>query len=464
MADVSAHSPEADGRWSASSLIYFAAYICTIINEVIHNTGLGDIANWLMLAFITLEYRKTEIIPKVMSTLLLAIGLLAASTLDMAWDNIWQGVSRTRVFLVLFGSVAWLAVPARESPSLRAIREMVLTQPPGRRFAYLGIAAHGLGLAFNLAGISLLSGMISDKHSPRLKRRLGRAMAHGFALVPCWSPFFVGAVVILAAWPEVKWSQIAPYGVCLAIILWSLSWAMDKLTNPPRPPSANAPVPAKVSGKAWLNTSVVLGCLFTAVILIVEGVDISIPIALGIVGPPLALIWRASFYAPSERRDQSIAFSRRTISGLKNIRSEILLFTAANTMGVGISGLIDPDLITTTVQSFDLAPLAMLLLLSFCYLTLAALGLHPVITIILLSQFLTAELMGISPTIMVLALLALWGLSTNLSPTSATSLYISRLTNESNLTVAWRWNAPFSYAAGIVISILGATLSYFGLM
>ncbi|MBT4966250.1 MAG: hypothetical protein HOM79_08520 [Alphaproteobacteria bacterium] len=450
--------------WSLPSLLYFAAYILTILEAIWPLHALDSLANWLMLAFIVLEYRRTERIPMIMSALLLAIGLLAASSLDIAWNNLWEGISRTRVFLVLFGSVAWLAVPARESPSLRMIREMVLTQGPGRRFAYLGVAAHGLGLAFNLAGISLLSGMISDKHPPRLRRRLGRAMAQGFALVPCWSPVFVGAVVIFAAWPQVKWLEVAPYGICLALILWSLSWGLDKLFNPAPLVTADRPEPTKVTGLAWLRTGGILGTLFALIILMVEGSGITIPIALGLVAPPLPLVWRASLYKPSERMAQSAGFAYRAIAGLKNIRSEIVLFTAANTMGVGIAGIFDPDLITAFVGDLEFGTWGMLLLLAFTYLTFGAVGIHPVITIILFSQFLTPELLGVSPSVMVLSLLALWGLGTNMSPTSATVLYISRLTKENNLTVAWRWNGPFSYSAGFVIASLGATLTWFGLM
>ena len=453
-----------DERWSASSLLFFSAYLLTIAHALLPHMVLDSLANGCMLAFIVIEYRRTEIIPKIMSALLLVVGLVAASTVGNAWHDLWEGLSRTRVFLVLFGAVAWLAVPAKESPSLRAIREMVLTQPPGRRFAYLGMAAHGLGLAFNLAGISLLSGMINDKHPPRLRRRLGRAMAQGFALVTCWSPFFVGAVVILGAWPEFKWSEIAPFGICLAVALWGLSWGMDKMTNPRPTSDAARKAPSTVSGLAWLRTAGVLSVLFAAVIFLVEGQGISIPVALGIVAPPLALIWRASFYSAPERAKESTGFAYRTIAGLKNIRGEIVLFTAANTMGLGLSDVINPEQIAAFVSGLGYAPLVMMILLCYSYLALGALGLHPVITVVLLSQFLTAEMLGVSPTVMILTLMALWGMGTNISPTSATVMYISRLTRENNLTVAWRWNGPFSVAGGTVIAVLGTAVSYLGLV
>ena len=48
-------------------------------------------------------------------------------------------------------------------------------------------------------------------------------------------------------------------------------------------------------------------------------------------------------------------------------------------------------------------------------------------------------------------------LATNTSPVSATVLFVSRVARESNLTFAWRWNAPYSFAgaallAGLVIA------------
>ncbi len=436
--------------------LFAAAYAATVADALFHVGALVAGANLAIALFVLIEFGRVPVLPRLVGSLLVAVGLAAAfmnGSMAVALEVLWQGLGRTLPFLVLFGAVAWLQVPASESPSLSAIRDMVVAQPPGRRFAFLGAAAHLLGMAFNLAGITLLSGMVSQQEDRRLRRRLGRAMAQGFATSTCWSPFFVGAAVILALLPAVAWVEVAPFGIALGVVLVFLSWFIDRLGRPRQAAAAPPASPAGgVPARAWRGTVSVLALLFAGTMALVEGLGFSIPIALGLVAPPLALAWRGRIAGPGRALASQRDLARQVVGALASLRSEAVLFLGANVMGVGIAAILDPGLVANTLAASGLGADAIVLLLAWGFILGAALGLHPVIIGTLILTTLSPADLGLRPELLALMLMALWGLGTNVSPVSATVLYLSRLTGENNLTVAWVWNAPFAFAASTTVA------------
>jgi len=436
------------------SWLFFATFALVLVAAVTSVRLLVDIANLVMITFLVLEFRRIPRIPMFVGSILLAIGLATSYSAGAVFDSLWTGVEQTHKFLVLFGAVAFLQVPASSSKSLRAIQEMVKSQPPGKRYTYLAGAAHLLGFAFNLAGISLMTDLVSRQQDKLVKQRLGRAMLHGFATVTCWSPFFVGAVLILDAWNEVTWAEAAPFGVTLAFILTLLSWLMDRFGARKAPGSGNAPAPSKVSPRAWRRTTTVLGILFAGAISLVEFGGLSIPNALGLVAPPLALVWYGSMFQTAGQVGAAGEFARRSIGRLAGLRGEMLVFLSANFMGAGIASVIDPQAIADLISASNLGIDARIFILAMSFVVLGALAIHPVILIVLLAELLPAGAIGVPPLVLVVMLLALWGIATNVSPVSATVLFVSRAADETNLTVAWRWNGPYSFSAAALVALI----------
>jgi len=212
--------------------------------------------------------------------------------------------------------------------------------------------------------------------------------------------------------------------------------------------------PARYRPRPWRRTSLVLGFLFAGAISLVEIGGFSIPIALGLVGVPLSLVWYGTLFRGSGQIIAGADFARQSISRLANLRGEMMVFVGANIMGAGIASVIDSQVIANLIAAADLGVDAKIFILAMSFVILGALAIHPVILIVLLAQLLPADAMGVPPLVMVVMLMALWGISTNVSPVSATVLFVSRAANENNLTVAWRWNGPFSFSAAIVVALI----------
>ena len=85
---------------------------------------------------------------------------------------------------------------------------------------------------------------------------------------------------------------------------------------------------------------------------------------------------------------------------------------------------------------------------------LGLLGVHPVVSVILIGESVSPEILGVADWVMALTLLSVWGLSTMVNPYSATTLYLSKVTSISPFVIAWQWNLPICLLANTVASLL----------
>jgi len=443
---------------SVSAALYLALCALTIVDALADWPPAVWAASSLVVVFLVLEGARIARLQALVGLALAGSGLLIAATQGALADTLVDGLRRTLPFLLLFASVTWLQIPAAQSPALLKVRAVALAQPPGRRFAVVGTAAHFLGVAFNLAGLSLLTPMVSRETPPSLRERLGRAMVQGFGAGTAWSPFYVGTAVILSAVPGVRWIEVAPVGLGLALLLVVWSWGFDRLflrrgAQPTQPSGRTGPPPRLTGGDAR-NLAVLLGVLFGATILLVEGLLLSIPVSLAIVAPLFALGWAAVIRTHDPEANAGRVLIRTVYSKMPDLRGETLLFAGANILGVGVASALTPETVAGAVDTVaGIAWLAVPLLM-LGMVGGSMLGLHPVVFVVLVTSVLPPETLGLTPQIMALAMMSMWGQSTNSSPFSATSLFMARITGDSNWRIAWRWNAPFAVTATGLLALV----------
>ena len=442
---------------SPSSWLFLALIVAALL-DAFGVAFMGTAAVALLALYIVLEIRRVAWPQQAIASVLIVAGLAAAisapgaSALSALVATLAKGLSASLSFLVLFAAVAWLTVPALESPSLRAARDAVASQPPGWRFATLALAAHLLGSVFNLVAVSLLAILIGHQEKPDVRKRLARALVQGFATATAWSPLFVGTAVILAILPEVRWISIAPYGVGIAVLLLVLAWSGDRLFNPARAPLGAAVVPLPKNA-AWRLAGLVTA-LLVGVIGLVELTGFSIPIVLGLIGPPFALLWRAK-QRPEAALEQAADLTRKVVRGLADLRSETLMFTAANTFSAGIAQAVPAAKAGEAIGLIGLGPDGLVFAFALGLMAASALGIHPVIAVVLIGSVIPTETFGLPLPLLAILLMALWGMGTNVSPFSATNIIMSRAVGVNHWLIAWRWNLPFSLAgAGIVAAVV----------
>ena len=442
-----------------SSLLFLLIAVLTVAKALSHHTIFADAAIIAILAFLILEFRRIPPTHKKVGVSLLVCGGVAAASHGTFFETVYSGLERTLPFLLLFASVAWLQVPSSQSPTLLTVREAVLRQPPGRRFASVVTAAHFLGVSFNLAGLALLTPMVRQGIEQSLQRRLGRAMIQGFAAGTCWSPFYVGTAFILTAVPGVDWVAVGLPGLAIAVLLMIWSWLIDRLFARPAAVSRESNNNAehiKLPYSAIWRTFLILASLFAAVIALVEGQDLSIPIALSIIAPLFALIWMFLIHHRSTGSGISgiSDMTKSVLSSYPGLRGEAMLFSGANVLGVAVASLIPKSMTEAWASTVSAYPYLTLFILITGYGLASAAGIHPVVSVVLITTIITPEMIGFPPEIMALAFMAMWGQGTNTSPFSATVLYMARVTGADGWTIAWRWNASFVASTMLLIYLI----------
>lgn len=434
-----------------SSWVALGVFVLTIADHFVGVAAVGYVPVALLVLFVLLEVRRARRAEVAVAAALALGGLAAAWGAGDPGRVVVAAVHRTQPFFLLFAAIAWLHVPADRSASLRAAQELALAQPPGRRFPVLLMAAHALGSVLNLAGISLLTGVLRNAASDALRARATRALTQGFTGALCWTPFFVAMSVGLSLVPGLRWSDVAPFGLVAAVALMALSWTLDRLFH--RRPEKDAPPPdAGAAGRRfhWRMAAAPVS-LFALVIALVEAWTMPIPVALGLVAPVYAAGWMA-VQAAGRASPAMVAadLARRVVGGLPNLRGETLLFLGANLFGAGLAAALPPELVGRALAAAQLSPDALIGLVFATILLLSLAGIHPLVPVVVFGEILPPALLGLPPAPYCAALIAMWGLGAAVSPFSGTTLFMRRAGGLSAWRIAWVWNGPYG--------IIGAAL------
>jgi hypothetical protein len=446
---------------STSSWLYLAIFLLTVVGSFVPVDGIKTVAMILAVAFAIREFARTPRVPRTVGAVLTVAGAGVGWYAGAPVDVVVGGIGRTLPFFVLFAAVICLQAAADRSASLSAAREYAAGQGPGRRFLLVSAACHYLGSVLNLAGVSLFSLVVVREDDPARRKRMTMALLQGFTAASFWSPFFVAVPVILGVIPGVRWIDIAFFGLLGGAVLIINGWLLEVLFRPRGAPEPVDREPVILPASAKKGLATIFLSLFVIVVGLVEGFHLSIPIVLGLVAPPYALIWclagkgnRASPHAIT-----ASGFVVRVFKGLPNLRGEIAIFLSANIFGAGVAAAIQPEAVARLVESLSLPADAKVLLVVAIFMICGAMGLHPVIVVMIVGHVLPPEVIGIPPRFMVLLLLSLWGLSTTVSPFGASVLLMSRISKTSGFIIAWRWNVAYGLSGAVFATLFVIGLS-----
>lgn len=451
MTAIAAHR---SGAWSAS---FYAGFTMLTIAEAF---GVGrlsvHVSVLLLAAYLAVEAARVPAIQRGTGLLLGAAGLALGAWSGRLPETAIGGAERALQFLVLFAAVACLRLPALASPSMRAVGDHVVSQPPGRRFLAVELGSHLFGAVLNLAGLQFVATVIERNRDPALRRRLAAAVLRGYSAASCWSPLFVSLAVVLTVVPGLGWLDVAPMGLCAAAVLLAIGWLSDRLTRAqplPAPRLKAETESAPRIGGAWLRVCGLFLSLFVPTLLLVEAVPLPIPIAIGVIGPLHAILWLSAIRRGKVPGGGALpAVGRSLLAEVRGhfpaLRGEVLLFTGASLFGSGLAVVIAGSGATLPLPTGDAAIPAIIVMVVAC----GALGLHPVVPMIVIGEAFPPARLGLPADVMAVCLLTSWGLATLASPFSALALYIGRMLGVSVWTVAWRWNGAYALGSALAVS------------
>lgn len=392
--------------------------------------------------------------------LLLAAAMLTAWAWysgALTWTIFLAAADRFAFFATFVVALGLLRIPAYRSRLVRQCGQVMLRQPPRRRYPILSAGSALFGIVINIGVLNLFATMIDKSNTLKAadnrvwvqkvrRRRMILALLRGFSLAPLISPMGIGVAVILSSMPSLAWSQLLPLAWGAALLIYLLGWSVDAVTGPQPTAAAQAnytaPSLLPIAQFVLLMLAIVL-----LVFALVSLLDIRLPIA-ALVGAPLAacawLIWQNRRLKTRGLVPTGKILQRQLPWLLKPVGNEVVVLGVAGYIGVLMLSLIDTEAMLGSL-GFILnwgawnAVLAMLLVFG-----LAQTGINPILTVTLLASLLPQlNVPGLSEPAIGVALLTGWTLALMSSPLTASMLIMSRLSGVSSIIIGYVWNRIF---------------------
>ena len=307
----------------------------------------------------------------------------------------WQSaLTRNLPLLTMFVAVSFLSLtnPTDTETGLQRGRKGILTTM---------LTCHLLGSVINLSIVFVVADRLS--RATRLTEAQVQTIMRSFCAAAFWSPFFVAIGVALTYAPGARWLKSMAPGLLLTLPVFAITYR-DAVRN----------AKDDFHGYPLSRESLIMPICLAVAVLIGHGLapQLSILTLISLLAPLGAWLFMKE---PPRLHKTQVFIQQR----LANIASQFALFLTAGIFSAGIAALIAsyPDYLTLHFTRFS--PL-LFMALSAAMIFVALLGVHPLVSIALLSPFLTP--LGADPNQLAFMFLFVWGVSTASSPLSGVGL------------------------------------------
>lgn len=405
--------------------------------------------------------RGTVLAAALLLAYLWSSGAIGPETVDAA-------VSRAAFFTLFIIALDFLRDAATTSPLVLRSGEMIVNQPPGRRYLMLALGGHLFGVLLNLGAVHVLGSMarraIEDGRAngdARLReirlRRMTTALLRGFAATTLWAPTSITVAVVLATMPEFTWPRFLPGALATAVGVLSFGWILDRLTY--RRPAQGASQPMAAVLVRLLPLASLNALLISCTLVISWLLSIQLILSLILCVPVFAACWLIVQHSQAGQRGSLIAARRRvgrhTVPGLVGLRSEIGIMAGSGLLSVLLVSQKDPAVFAAAFVWLGLADGAILAFTAVAIFVIALIGINPIISVTVALEMLRAlPGLEVSPYRMALLGSMVWALSNGFSPFSATVRLTARNVDRPATVVGFVWNGAFTVALLAVLCLV----------
>lgn len=446
---------------SLLSLFIFIATGTYLINYFFHFELLQ--LTYGTIAFILLLFSITSITlsNRIVTVVLLATGFLLFFMNKRPIHEVVYAFGYNMNLLSLFVYMPFIAVYLSTAHYLDALRYKVQQlEKKGINHPYrsASIMTLMIGSVLNLGSMAVVYRIVEYSFRGFSRKRLGLIIVRTFGACMLWSPYFVNIGLVLILY-NLSWGSIGK----IAIIFSGMYMLLIGLFFKQATFKDDEIVTRKESEDDSQMTSIAPLVLFGLMLLsvsflldsVLEANMLTIVSLMAIFFP---LIW--SVFARNLRYfiQDAISFMKGTFQRLKN---EIAIFVSAGFFGGALSLTNIGTVVSEAIHYFSGGHIYIMSTLVMVFaITLALLGIHPVVIIIGIGSSLSPDIFGVTKDYMALLLIVSWMLATQMSPFSGSMMMITNIINESPWVIV-RKNIPFVFTALIIFSVTLFGLNYF---
>lgn len=427
-----------------------------------HLMGAPAIAFWGICVcaglFIFIERRTIPRSVTTICSILCAIAVVVWPFGNANLQSLERGIYIGALISSVMASVSLLARAALRSPALKTLTAYLQGQSYRRRYILLAVSAQILPCMLGFAGMHMLFTIAANGQDADEGDRIAlfTAISRSFSAATLWGPTFGNMVILLALYPQMTWGTVLPIGLGMALVTILLSMAVDYRRLRRRAPNdsaAAATVPPRVLRTA-VGVLLALTVFFSLAMLVANALALPVSAAISMLAPVVAL--GLHYVLSGKRRSLAAAWRglREDASHLRVFASEFMLFLVAGCGGTVIADSIPREWIMAAASMVSGQPVLAILSLILSIITLSCVGIHPVLSVVLLSTTFTPEALQLPLLPHFAALLAGWSIASTMAPFSMLSMTASRYSGLGVYDISLRRNGVFCILATLLVTLV----------
>lgn len=422
-----------------SGILIFLSFLSTIYSYFFQKSFLivSGILAWLafILLFQTLKSKKIIVILLISS--LIAYFVCYVNDYKVDFFKVFTVNQYLLTLLIGVGFLRLVATPRKDK---------IQKLPKGKNSfmkTYLGV--HLFGSVINLSSLLLVADKMYKK-APLTNAQI-ILLTRSFASDAYWSPFFVAFAAAITYAPKLTTSIILVNGIVLAFLAFLITYYevnKEKKFNID-----------EFYGYPLSLDTLYLPILLAFLVLLTNHFYPQIKVIILISSFSILMTF---FILPVKKGilETTKIFKFHIIDELPKMKSEISLFLVAGMFGITISSILVGLDLSFPFDVFDWK-IASILLLVFIF--LAFIGIHPIITIAIIGDFLS----GVNHTLLAVTFLMAWSTTVSTSPFSGLNLTIVARYNV-NAKEIFMLNIAYAFKMYVICTICLFILSnYLGL-
>lgn len=383
-----------------SGLLIFLSFLVTLYSYFFNNDLLifAGILAWtsFLILFNSIKNKKMILILFILSLIAFLISYFNGFKIDFI--KVFTVNQYLLTLLIAVGFLRLIATPKKDKLS---------SLPKGKQSfikTYLGV--HLFGSVINLSSLILVADKMYKK-APLTNSQI-ILLTRAFSSDAYWSPFFVAFAAAITYAPNLNTSIILLNGITLAFLAFLITY-YEVIKNK----EFNID---EFRGYPLSFDSLYLPFILAVLVLLTNYIY---PETKVIVLISLYSMLMSLFILPLKKGfNQAISkFKLHIIDELPKMRVEMALFLVAGMFGMAVSSILIGLNLKLPFEIFDWQIASILLLI---FITLAFIGIHPIITIAIIGDFLS----GANHTLLALTFLMAWSTTVSTSPFSGLNLTI----------------------------------------
>jgi len=361
--------------------------------------------------------------------------------------NVWiESLEKNLYIVVILILVPLLKIPIQQGGYFSALKTFFphYVNSSSRFYLLSGIITSFIGMMINIAVMPLLDEISKATKYHTDKKLLTTAISRGFAACIIWAPTMAAPILILQL-TDISWPQYFPYAAACAALVFLVGYFMNKYEYRGELPAASADDTVDIKQADYRK--IIELCLFVIILiasisLIAVIWEISTFTVVSFAALIFPVIWMAIIkHLPMLFNEVKGNYYCQSLPRLNN---EIVLFVGAGLLAGGTTYSNLGDYVPYILQMLvGNNVLLLTIAIMFGTLFVSALGVHPIVTTVIIGETINFAAYGISPVYMALLLSVSWTLGIIISPASATIITLSGLTGRSPVKAGLHWNGLY---------------------